>query len=57
MNIFLLCKWLWKLENEDGAWQSIQKKKYLQKETLTQALDKHGSSQDWSGLMKVEPIF
>jgi hypothetical protein len=29
MNICLLCKWLWKLENEDGAWQSILRKKYL----------------------------
>jgi hypothetical protein len=57
MNICLLCKWLWKLGNEDGAWQNILKKKYLPKEILTQAMDKPGSSQFWSGLMKVKPIF
>jgi hypothetical protein len=57
MNICLLCKWLWKLENEDGSWQSILKKKYLHKGTFAQALDKPGSSQVWSGLMKVKPIF
>jgi hypothetical protein len=57
MNISLLCKWLWKLKNEDGAWQSILKKKYLHKETLTQATHRVGSSQLWSGLMKVKPTF
>jgi hypothetical protein len=45
------------LENNDGTSQSILKKKYRQKETLTQAMDKPGSSQFWSGLMKVKPIF
>jgi hypothetical protein len=57
MNISLLCKWLWKLENEDGAWQNILKKKYIHKETLTQATHSVGSSQLWSGLMKVKPTF
>jgi hypothetical protein len=45
MNICLLCKWLWKLENEDGDWQDILKKKYLQKETFSQVEDRPGSSQ------------
>jgi hypothetical protein len=22
-NISLLCKWIWKLENEDGLWQKV----------------------------------
>jgi hypothetical protein len=26
MNISLLCKWLWKLENEEGIWQTLLKK-------------------------------
>jgi hypothetical protein len=34
-NIILLCKWIWKLENEEGMWQNILKKKYLHSETLT----------------------
>jgi hypothetical protein len=29
MNIRLLLKCFWKLENEDGIWQDILKKKYL----------------------------
>lgn len=29
MNISLLIKWWWKLENEDGLWQDIVKAKYL----------------------------
>jgi hypothetical protein len=23
MNISMLCKWWWKLENEDGLWQQV----------------------------------
>jgi hypothetical protein len=57
MNIGLLCKWLWKLENETGMWQDILKKKYLQKETMTQIEEKPGVSQFWSGLVKVKEVF
>jgi hypothetical protein len=57
VNITLLCKWLWKFENEDGPWQHILKKKYLQKEILSQATGKLGISMFWSGLMKVKHIF
>jgi hypothetical protein len=57
MNIGLLCKWLWKLENESGMWQDILKKKYLQKETMSQIEEKPGVSQFWSGLVKVKEIF
>jgi hypothetical protein len=57
MNIGLLCKWLWKLENESGMWQDILKKKYLQKETMSQIEEKPGVSQLWSGLVKVKEIF
>jgi hypothetical protein len=28
MNISLLTKWLWKLENDEGLWQTIVKKIY-----------------------------
>jgi hypothetical protein len=34
MNISLLTKWLWKLENEDGLWQTIVKKKYMKGKPL-----------------------
>lgn len=29
MNIGLLCKWWWKIENGSGIWQEIARKKYL----------------------------
>jgi hypothetical protein len=54
MNIGLLCKRLWELENETGLWQDILKKKYLQKETLTQIGEKPGVSQVWSGLVRLD---
>lgn len=31
MNISLLTKWLWKLENGEGMWQTIIKEKYMKK--------------------------
>jgi hypothetical protein len=44
MNISLLSKWLWKLFNEKGVWQSILIGKYLRKITLEQAVAKPGDS-------------
>jgi hypothetical protein len=44
MNIPLLSKWLWKLFNEKGVWQSILIGKYLRKITLEQAVAKPGDS-------------
>jgi hypothetical protein len=35
MNLSLLCKWWWKLENEFGMWQEIVKYKYLKKIQLS----------------------
>jgi hypothetical protein len=29
MNISLLCKWWWSLENDEGLWQDIVKIKYV----------------------------
>lgn len=29
LNISLLCKWWWKLENEEGIWQKLIRKKYM----------------------------
>lgn len=57
MNISLLCKWLWKLENSEGLWQSILRKKYLRKQTLTQAMARRGLSQFWYGLLEVKDFF
>jgi hypothetical protein len=32
MNISLLCKWWWRLENEIGLWQDIIYAKYMKKQ-------------------------
>lgn len=34
MNLCLLCKWISKLENNNGLWQDLVRKKYLSKCTL-----------------------
>jgi hypothetical protein len=34
MNKSLLCKWLWKLENTQGTWQTMQSRKYLANQVL-----------------------
>ena len=36
-NISLLCKWLWRLENEEGDWQEMIRAKYLSRKTLVQS--------------------
>ena len=56
-NKCLLSKWLFRLVNEDGMWQSILKRKYLQNKTLTQVEKKKGHSHFWSGLMEVKDLF
>lgn len=36
MNVSLLCKWWWKIETEEGLWQSIISYKYLRGKTFIQ---------------------
>jgi hypothetical protein len=57
MNIALLSKWLWNFFNEDGIWQKILWKIYLQKQTLYHAVVKHGDSHFWQGLMEIKHLF
>ena len=47
-NICLLSKWLYKLINEDGAWQQLLKRKYLKNKTISQVVKQPGDSQFWS---------
>ena len=49
---FLLSKWLFKLINEEGIWQSLLRKKYLKNETTAQVQKKSGDSHFWAGLIK-----
>jgi hypothetical protein len=57
MNKSLLCKWLWKLENNEGTWQQLLLRKYLQNQVLANATVGQGCSHFWQGLMYVNPIF
>jgi mannosylglycoprotein endo-beta-mannosidase len=56
-NISLLCKWLWRLENEEGDWQKILKFKYFKNGIITQDRKYVGCSHFWSGLMEVKNVF
>jgi hypothetical protein len=58
MNMSLLCKWWWKLENEDGLWQYIIRAKYLDGGRLIGAI-KHrvDDSPMWSDLIKIRHIY
>ena len=53
-NRFLLSKWLFKLINEEGIWQSLLRNKYLKNQTIAQVEKKAGF---WVGLMKVKDTF
>jgi len=58
MNISLLCKWCWKLETEDGLWQTIIRTKYLRGGRLI-GIVKHriDDSPVWSDLLKVKQFY
>jgi hypothetical protein len=57
MNIALLSKWLWKLFNSSGLWQTIIKKKYLGDSTLRQVTYRNGDSHFWQGLLEGKSLF
>jgi hypothetical protein len=57
MNIALLSKWLWKLFNGSGLWQTILKKKYLNGSTLRHATYRNGDSHFWQGLLEIKHLF
>jgi hypothetical protein len=56
-NRCLLSKWLFKLINEEGVWQDLLRRKYVQDGTIAQVQRKPGDSHLWSGLMKVKEYF
>jgi hypothetical protein len=57
MNIALLSKWIWKLFNGSGLWQTILKEKYLRGKTLRQVSYRNGDSHFWQGLLEVKTLF
>ena len=57
MNISLLSKWWWKLENEKGLWQEIIRYKYLKKDTIHSVTHKLSDSSVWYDMLKVREIY
>jgi hypothetical protein len=56
-NKFLLSKWLYKLLNEDGVWQELLHKKYLQSKTLSQVSAKPNDPPCLEGFNECEDRF
>jgi hypothetical protein len=56
-NKCLLSKWLFKLINEDGLWQTILRNKYLMTQTIGKVEARQGDSHFWAGLMKAREDF
>ncbi|WVZ91915.1 hypothetical protein U9M48_038026 [Paspalum notatum var. saurae] len=56
-NKCLLSKWLFKLANEEGMWQSLIRNKYLQSKPLGSGTKKPGVSNFWAGIMEVKELF
>lgn len=52
MNIALLGKWIWNLENTDGLWQQMIRQKYLSKNILAATELRSGASHFWQGIME-----
>ncbi|WVZ50197.1 LOW QUALITY PROTEIN: hypothetical protein U9M48_001474 [Paspalum notatum var. saurae] len=52
-NKCLLSKWLFKLANEDGIWQTILRIKYLKSKPFGSGTKRPGVSHFWAGLMDV----
>jgi len=56
-NKCLLSKWLFKLINEEGIWQTLLKRKYLWYKNITQVDYMPWDSHFWSRLMKAKQEF
>jgi len=57
MNISLLCKWWWKLEREEGLWQTIVKYKYFRKDNIYSGSHKLNDSSIWYDLLKIKDVY
>jgi len=57
LNISLLCRWWWKLEKEEGLWQTIVRQKYLNGECVSQLGDRSCNSPVWNDLLKVKEVY
>jgi hypothetical protein len=53
MNEALLAKWIWRLENSSGLWQSIVKSKYVKNKPIISVKKRPSDSHFWKGLLSV----
>ena len=56
-NISLLCKGLWRLDNEEGDWQEIIRAKYLGRDTVASVKGRITDSPCWKAIMKVKDLY
>jgi hypothetical protein len=56
-NKCLLSKWLFKLYNENGIWQSLLRNKYVRNKTIGEVTKKATDSHFWESLMNVKDQF
>jgi hypothetical protein len=57
MNISLLCKWWWKLDNEKELWQDIVRYKYLRSGSVCTMSHRQPDSPMWTDLLKIRDIY
>jgi hypothetical protein len=57
MNISLLCKWWWKVENGEGIWQGIIRKKNLAKGPIALLTKSPKNSPVWNDILKVKHVY
>ena len=57
MNVSLLAKWWWKLEQEEGLWQYIVKFKYMHNKSIFFVSHRATDSPMWCDLLKVRDIY
>jgi hypothetical protein len=57
INISLLCKWWWRLDNEQGLWQDIIKFKYLRGKSICTVTHRQTDSPIWADLLKIREVY
>jgi hypothetical protein len=57
MNISLLWKWWWVLENEEGLWKELVQLKYINGCPTCLIQSQQTDSPMWSDLLKVRPLY
>jgi hypothetical protein len=57
VNVSLLCKWWWALENGEGLWQDIVRIKYVKSHPTCLIPARLSDSPIWSDLLKVRHIY